>query len=362
MSDSLEDIGVQEDDAWNRVLARDRSSDGVFFYAVKTTGIFCRPSCPSRKPKRENVQFFLSADRAEEAGYRSCYRCHPTSEVGTPTERRVQRAIEFIDQHLDEGITLERLAKAVGLSPFYLQRKFKEALGLSPRKYQDSRRLEAMKSNLQEGMPVGRAVWAAGYGSTRGAYESVSAGLGMTPGAYKDGARGIEIGYAIHHTALGTLLVAWTPKGVCTVSLAEGKEELVQELEGEFPAATLNRDQEAEDWVRPFIRYLEGQDSRLTVPVDTTGTAFQLRVWSTLREIPLGEVRSYKEVAAEIGKPGAARAVARACATNKVALAVPCHRVVRSDGSLSGYRWGKERKRKLLELERRLREQGKVDE
>lgn len=362
MNDSIEELGIHEEDAWDRVLARDRSADGAFFYAVRTTGIFCRPSCPSRKPKRENVQIFLSAARAQEAGYRPCYRCHPTSKFGTPTERRVQRAVEFIDQHLNEKITLERLAKVVGLSPFYLQRKFKKAMGVSPRDYQDSRRLEAMKSNLQEGLQVGRAVWASGYGSTRGAYESVSAGLGMTPGEYKDGARGIEIHYTIHHTPLGMLLVAWTPKGVCAVALADGEEELVQGLEDEFPAATLDREQETDEWVWPFIQYLKGENSGLIVPADTTGTAFQLRVWSTLREIPLGEVRSYKEIAAAIGKPKAVRAVARACATNKVALAVPCHRVVRSDGSLSGYRWGSERKRNLLELERHLREQSAADE
>jgi AraC family transcriptional regulator of adaptative response/methylated-DNA-[protein]-cysteine methyltransferase len=351
-----EAIGISESDAWERVVARDRSSDGVFYYAVKTTGIFCRPSCPSRRPKRQNVAFFLSPADAEQAGFRACYRCHPASEVGTPTERRVRRAAEYIDQHLDEKVTLERLAAVTGLSAFHLQRTFKDVLGMSPRAYQDARRLEAMRSNLQGGMEIGPAVWAAGYGSYRGAYESVAGGLGMTPGEYKNGARGIEIRYALHETGFGKLLVAWTPRGVCAVSLGEADEELVQELRAEFPAARLERDQETEEWVRPFIDYLDGLSPGLTIPVDAAGTAFQRRVWTALQEIPLGDVRSYSEVAEAIGNPTAARAVARACAANRTALIVPCHRVVRSDGSLGGYRWHMERKRLLLEHERALKQ------
>jgi AraC family transcriptional regulator of adaptative response/methylated-DNA-[protein]-cysteine methyltransferase len=349
-------LGISEDDAWERVVARDRSSDGVFYYAVKTTGIFCRPTCPSRRPKQQNVEFFLTSEAAERAGYRACYRCHPASEVGTPTERRVRLAVEYIEQHLDERVTLERLAKVTGLSPFHLQRTFKESLGMSPRAYQDARRLKAMKSNIQEGMAIGPAVWAAGYGSYRGAYESVSGGLGMTPGEYKNGARGIDIRYAIHDTGFGMLLVAWTPKGVCAVSLGKAVGGLVQELGREFPSASLERDQDMEEWVRPFVDYLEGQSPGVAVPLDTAGTGFQMRVWKALQEIPFGEVRSYADVADAIGQPTAARAVARACASNRTALVVPCHRVVRSDGGLGGYRWEEERKAQLLEHERALKE------
>ncbi|MFW6202103.1 MAG: bifunctional DNA-binding transcriptional regulator/O6-methylguanine-DNA methyltransferase Ada, partial [Gemmatimonadota bacterium] len=347
---------LPEDQAWAVVRSRDRSWDGRLFYAVRTTGIYCRPSCPSRRPKRENVEFFETADRAEEAGYRACHRCHPSSPSGTPTERRLRMAMRFLDENLDEPVTLERLGEAVGLSPFHLQRAFKEAVGLSPRAYQDARRLEALKRRLRRGDDVGRAVWGAGYGSMRGAYESAANGMGMTPGEYKDGARGVEIRYSHHETRFGHLIVGWTAKGVCAVMLGDSVDELVEELRAEFPRADLEReDGEATAWMRAVLDYLEGTHPGLVVPLDLQGSNFQLRVWRALQEIPVGEVRSYKEVAEAIGAPDSARAVASACAANKVALAVPCHRVVRSDGSLSGYRWGVDRKRKLLAHERRLR-------
>lgn len=352
---SVQDI--DRDDAWDRVVARDRSFDGVFYYAVRTTGIFCRPSCPSRRPRRTNVEFFGSAEAAEGAGYRACHRCHPKSETGTPTERRLRRAMDYIDAHRDERITLRDLSRAVGLSPFHLQRSFKELLGMSPREYQDARRLEAMKGELKSGTGVGRAVWEAGYGSTRGAYESVSDGVGMTPGEYRKGGRGLSIRYAVHDTRFGWLLVAWTARGVCAVSLGASEEEVIGELRDEFSAARLERDQAAGRWLDPFLSYLEGRSPGLAVPVDTRGTAFQRRVWQALRRIPVGEVRTYGAVAASIGRPGSARAVAQACAANRIALAVPCHRVVRSDGSTGGYRWDENRKRRLLEHERSLREE-----
>lgn len=347
---------ISEEGAWEAVLARDRSLDGKLFYAVRTTGVYCRPSCPSRRPRRENVVFFDSAERAERAGYRACHRCHPRSSLGTPAERRLRRAIEYIEAHLDERITLERLGKAVGLSPFHLQRAFKEALGLSPRAYQDARRLEVMKRRLRNGDEVGKAIWGAGYGSVRGAYASAAAGLGMTPGAYRRGAAGVPIRYALHGTRFGHLGVAWTPKGVCAVALGDTSDRVVEELKSEFPAAELAREQgDAAEWIQSVLDYLDGSHPGLVVPLDLQGSAFQLRVWQALREIPIGEVRSYKEVAEALGMPSAARAVARACATNRAALVVPCHRVVRADGSLSGYRWGVERKRRLLEHEARMR-------
>lgn len=348
---------VEEEAAWTALLTRDRAWDGSLFYGVRTTGIYCRPSCPARRPKRENVVFFATSAEAEAAGFRACHRCHPASTAGTPTERRLRRAKEYLDAHLGERVTLARLGKAVGLSPFHLQRAFKEAFGVSPRVYQDGRRLEAMKGRLREGDEVGTALWRAGYGSARGAYTSAVAGLGMTPGEYREGGEGVRIRYALHDTAFGHLIVAWTAKGICAVMLGDTPEELVDALASEFPAAERIREQGgAAAWLRAVLDYLDGRDPGLAVPLDLRGTAFQLRVWQALREIPVGEVRSYREMAEALGMPTASRAVARACATNRAALVVPCHRVVRADGSLSGYRWGVERKRRLLEHEARMRD------
>lgn len=347
--------GLAHEAAWRAVLTRDRAWDGRLYYGVRTTGVYCRPSCPSRRPKPENVAFFTTPDRAEAAGYRACHRCHPRSTTGTPTERRIRRAIEYLESHLDERVTLERLGRAVGLSPFHLHRAFKMVVGLSPRGYQDAKRLGAMKARLREGGDVSRAVWRAGYGSVRGAYESAAAGLGMTPGRYRDGADGMTIRYSLHRTRFGRLLVAWTADGVCAVQLGDAPEPLVDALRSEFPAAVLTPERApATGWVQAVLDYLEGTNPGLAVPVDLHGTNFQLRVWSALRQIPPGEVRSYREVAEAIGAPTASRAVARACATNRAALVVPCHRVVRSDGSPGGYRWGEERKRRLLEHEARM--------
>lgn len=342
------------DDPWQVVLTRDRAWDGALFYAVRTTGIYCRPSCPSRRPRRENVTFFDSADGAERAGFRSCHRCHPASASGTTTERRVQRAIRYLDEHRDERITLDRLGTVVGLSPFHLQRAFKSAMGVSPRQYQEARRLDAMKERLGSGERVGRAVWEAGYGSVRGAYEAVARGTGMTPGRYRGGAEGVHILHAVRDTRFGSLLVAWTPTGVCAVLLGDSAEDVIGQLRSEFPAAQISEDA-GDGHIDHVLTYLEGSHPGLALPLDLHGTAFQLRVWEALRQIPMGEVRTYGEVAAAIGAPGSSRAVARACAANRTALVVPCHRVVRSDGTLSGYRWGEQRKRNLLEHEGSVR-------
>jgi AraC family transcriptional regulator, regulatory protein of adaptative response / methylated-DNA-[protein]-cysteine methyltransferase len=345
------------DEAWEAVLTRDRSQDGLLFYGVRTTGVFCRPSCPSRRPKRENAVFFRSAEEASKAGYRACHRCHPESAFGTTTEKRLRRAMQYLDSHLDTRVTLEQLGAVVGLSPFHLQRAFREAVGVSPRAYQHARRLAVMKERLRDGEQIGRAVWNAGYGSVRGAYEAAGSGLGMTPGEYRSGGGGIAIRYSLHETALGHLIVAWTPKGVCAVLLGDSPDQLRRELEAEFPAAALAAGEGAErEWVEAVLTYLQGRHTGLVVPVDLHGTAFQLRVWRALQEIPPGEVRSYGELAAAIGSPGSARAVARACAANRAALVVPCHRAVRADGATGGYRWGERRKRDLLDLEQRLQE------
>jgi AraC family transcriptional regulator, regulatory protein of adaptative response / methylated-DNA-[protein]-cysteine methyltransferase len=346
-------MAMDAERAWQAVQTRDRSQDGALFYAVRTTGVYCRPSCPSRRPARRNAEFYESAAAAAAAGYRACLRCSPDSTEGTTSERRVRRAVAYIDAHVDERITLERLGRLVGLSPFHLQRSFKDVVGLSPRAYQNARRLESMKTQLRNGADVGRAVWEAGWGSTRAAYEAAAGGLGMTPGRYRAGAPGVLIRYAVERTELGSLLVAWTSAGVCAVLLGDTGEDAVAELAAEFPRAEVCAADGAESgWIAAVLERLDGAHPGLALPLDLHGTSFQLRVWRALQEIPFGEVRSYGAIAAAIGAPGSARAVAQACASNRAALVVPCHRVVRGDGAPGGYRWGGERKRRLLEHER----------
>lgn len=344
--------GPPDDTAWTAVLDRDRRYDGSFVYAVRSTGIYCRPSCPSKKPRRENVAFYPSPNEAEGEGFRACRRCHPHSAAGTSAERGIQQAIEYIDAHPSERITLQRLAEEVGFSPFHLQRTFKERIGLSPRAYGDARRLERFKSRLQEGDTVSRATYEAGFNSSRSLYDRATEGLGMTPGRYRRGGKGIRIRFTIVPSALGRVLVGATERGVCTVSLGDDDRELEAALRREFASAEVERDEAVlRAWAEPIVRRIEGDPPGLAVPLDLQGTAFQMRVWKTLQQIPVGETRSYAEIAAAVGQPSAARAVARACASNRAALVVPCHRVIRGDGSFGGYRWGVERKRRLLEQE-----------
>ncbi|HEX5832056.1 MAG TPA: bifunctional DNA-binding transcriptional regulator/O6-methylguanine-DNA methyltransferase Ada [Gemmatimonadaceae bacterium] len=344
---------IADPEAWAAVAARDGTYDGAFVYAVRTTKVYCRPSCPARRPRREHVRFYGSPDAAEAEGYRACKRCRPRSTVATAAEGAVALAIAHIDAHLDEPVTLDALAAVAGGSPFHLQRTFKRIVGLSPRQYRDARRLERLKVQLRRGDTVSRATFEAGFGSSRAVYEKAGAGLGMSPAAYRRGGAGVRIRYALSPTRLGCLLVAATERGVCAVSLADSVEQLEAALRREFPNADLARDDGAlAEWMAAIVEHVEGVRPRLTVPTDLEGTEFQLRVWRALQEIPYGSTRSYREVADAIGQPSAARAVARACATNRVALVVPCHRVVREDGSISGYRWGAERKRRLLDEER----------
>ncbi len=346
-------VGEGKDLRWRAVLERDRAYDGAFFYAVRTTGIYCRPTCPARRPRRENVEFFETPAAAEAAGYRACHRCHPASATGTPTEHRIGRAMEYLDARRDVRVTLAELGAAVGVSPFHLQRAFRDAVGLSPREYQDARRLESLRARLRDGDDVARAVWGAGYGSYRGAYAS-AAGMGMTPGEYRGGAAGLAVEYSTHRTGFGIVLVAWTARGVCAVMLGDDPSALAAELAAEFPAAELAPyAPEGSAWIAAILASLEGDHTGPAVPLDVRGSTFQLRVWKALRDIPFGEVRTYGEIAAAIGDPGAARAVGRACATNPTALVVPCHRVVRADGTPGGYRWGAERKARLIEHEHR---------
>ena len=339
---------------WRIVLARDRHYDGAFVYAVQSTGIYCRPSCPSRRPRREHVTFFPVPEAAEVAGFRPCRRCRPSvaspPDPGVPLVRTVCR---LIDAHPDRPASLAILSARAGVTSHRLLRTFKRVLGISPRQYRDARRLDRFKTELRSRGRVSPALYEAGYGSSSRVYEQAHARLGMTPATYSRGAPGIRVTYTVVPSALGRLLVATTARGICRVSLGSGADELEAGLRTEFPAAELRRDRGAlAASVGALLRYLDGRAEPLDLPLDVRATAFQHRVWETLRRIPYGGTRSYAEIAHAIGKPSAARAVARACATNPAALVIPCHRVVRADGGLGGYRWGVARKRALLEQER----------
>ena len=348
---------VDEATAWNSVLARDPAADENLFYGVTTTGIYCRPSCPSRRPKRENISFFSSTEAAERAGFRACQRCRPNRPKSPHVA--VQRARAYIDQHageLDERITLSLLSDHAGLSPYHLQRKFKETVGLTPAQYIRARKSEKLKTELKRGETVSRASFGAGYGSSSRAYEDAAKLLGMTPAAYKRGGAGTSIDYVTTRTSLGVLLVAATERGVCAVTLGDTQDTVEEALASEYPAAKRRRIGAAEGnldaWVQAVVGVVEGETSRSSVPLDVQGSTFQWKVWRELQKIPLGQTRSYTDIAAAIAAPRAVRAVASACANNRVALLIPCHRVIRQSGELGGYRWGVERKRRLLEKER----------
>ena len=347
------------DSHWKAVLDRDATQDGRFVFAVSSTGIYCRPSCPSRRPRRENVTFFPAAEQAEHAGYRACLRCRPKSAGANLQAEMVKAICRYIEQHLDEPLTLAKLGKAFRLSPFHLQRTFKSVLGVTPRAYADSCRLNQLKRNLRAGSSVTRAMYDAGYSSSSRLYERTASQLGMTPDKYRRGAIAATVRYTLAASPLGRMLVAATDKGICAIQFADSDQDLELGLKHEFPFANRKRDDSA---VRPFtdrmLKQLQGKIPSAALPLDIQSTAFQRRVWDFLQSIPSGTTRSYREVAVGIGQPTAARAVARACATNPVAIAIPCHRVVRSSGDPGGYRWGLDRKKTLLELEQRAARPG----
>lgn len=342
---------------WRIVLARDRRYDGAFVYAVRSTGIFCRPSCPSRRPRREQVTYFAAPQAAELAGFRPCRRCRPTEPRGAdPRLALVHDVCRFLDAHPDEPARLTDLAARARTTPHRLLRAFRSVLGISPRDYHDARRLDLFKTRLKEKKHVSPALYDAGYSSPSRIYERAHAQLGMTPAAYRRGAPGTRITYAVAPCRLGLLVVAATARGICRVALGDRAAALEAGLRHEFPAAELQRDRGMlTAWVQEILRSVDGDPRPLDLPLDVRATAFQRRVWQALRKIPYGETRSYAQVARAIGHPSATRAVARACATNPAALVIPCHRVVRSDGEPGGYRWGVERKQALLEGERAAR-------
>jgi AraC family transcriptional regulator of adaptative response/methylated-DNA-[protein]-cysteine methyltransferase len=341
------------DQLWQAVVSRDARFDGRFVFAVSSTKIYCRPSCPSRRPSRARVSFFDEPAAAEEAGYRACLRCKP-EQSADPQSQMVQRACRLLDD-TDEGdaLKLAELAQRLGVSSFHLQRTFKRVMGISPRQYVTARRFGNFKQLVREGESVTNALYDSGFNSSSRVYEHAVAELGMTPATYGRGGRGVQIDYTIVASPLGRLLVAVTERGVCAVRMGDADAELEKDLRAEFPAATIERaDVSLQQTVQKVLQYLSDSEPHVDLPLDIRATAFQRQVWEKLRAIPYGETVSYGEIAKALGKPGAVRAVGRACATNPVALVIPCHRVVREDKSLGGYRWGLARKQKLLDLER----------
>jgi AraC family transcriptional regulator of adaptative response/methylated-DNA-[protein]-cysteine methyltransferase len=337
---------------WSAVLKRDVRADGFFYYAVRTTGVYCRPGCGARRPRRENVTFYPDRAAAEAAGYRPCRRCRPDST--SPTLRRVARACRSIEAAAELGQVprLSELAREAKLSPFHFQRLFKKTVGVTPRAYAAAARIRRLHERLPSQRSVSEAIYAAGFGSASNAYRRGAVTLGMTPRRFSRGAPGESIRFAFGGCSLGTILVAATTQGVCALLLGDDEALLQQELQQRFSRAQLvPADAAFGSWVAQAVALVDAPQTAPALPLDIRGTAFQRRVWQALQDIPGGSTASYAEVAARIGAPSAARAVAQACAANPLAVAIPCHRVVRGDGGLSGYRWGVERKRSLLERE-----------
>jgi AraC family transcriptional regulator, regulatory protein of adaptative response / methylated-DNA-[protein]-cysteine methyltransferase len=347
---------LDTDRCWQ--ILRNREVTADFFVGVLSTKIFCRTNCPSRPPKPENVRFFATTTEAQAAGLRACLRCRPLAAVGLdPNTERVRELCAFIEQHAAEPLSLAALGERAGLSPFHLQRSFKAIVGVTPKQYVDDCRMARLKSHLREQREVTEAIFEAGYGSLSRVYEKTDARLGMTPMEYRSGGAGVNITYAETGTPLGPMLVGATDRGLCFLQFGEG---LLDALRREYPRAVLTpmttpAPASFGEWMASLNAYLAGTAPDLRLPVHVRATAFQMKVWRYLQSIPAGGVASYAEVAREMGEPKAVRAVARACASNAVALAIPCHRVIRGTGELGGYRWGVERKRVLLDQERRLR-------
>ncbi len=341
---------LSETQCWNAIMARDRNFDGRFFFGVVTTGVYCRPSCPSRHPLRPNVRFFEQPAEAEKAGLRPCLRCQPLSKPAAV----VEDLCRYLEEHCEERPDLATLAARAGLSRFHVQRIFKAAVGLTPKQYLEAHRVGKLKKTLRNAKDVTEAVYEAGFGSSSRVYERADTRLGMTPKQYRRGGGGVTITYDTIASPVGLAMVGATGRGLCFVQFGDTREQLLEALRREYPAASIEpvASPGFQQWVDALSDYLSAGRPLRNLPLDIQATAFQMQVWDYLRSIPSGKVQSYGDVAAGIGRPSAVRAVARACATNTVALAIPCHRVVRGNGKLGGYRWGVERKQALLDRER----------
>ncbi len=356
MSDQITDVpsSTERDPRWAAVLARSAEADGTFYYSVRTTGVYCRPSCASRRARPENVRFHTTREAAEQAGFRPCKRCKPDQpSLAEQHAALVTEACRLIETS-PEAPSLDRLATEAGLSPFHFHRVFKAVTGLTPRRYAAAHRGERVRRELARTPTVTAAIYESGYSSNGRFYGESGQMLGMTPSDYRAGGTNAEIRFAVGECSLGSILVARSDRGVCAIFLGDDPDALARDLQDRFPhAALVGGDAEFESTVAAVVGFVESPRLGLDLPLDVQGTAFQQRVWQALREIPAGATTSYAEVARRIGAPRAVRAVAHACATNHLAVAIPCHRVVRNDGGLSGYRWGVERKRALLEREAR---------
>jgi AraC family transcriptional regulator of adaptative response/methylated-DNA-[protein]-cysteine methyltransferase len=338
-----------EADRWQAVTGRDRRADGQFYYSVATTGVYCRPSCGARQPRRENVSFHATTEAAERAGFRPCKRCRPDETDRQATA--VARACRMIEQ-ADTPPSLAELADSVGLSPFHFHRVFKTATGITPKAYADAERARRVRAALDGNGTVTEAIYDAGFNSNGRFYAAAPARLGMTPTRFRKGGEGETVRFAIGQSSLGTILVAATDRGVVAIQFGDGPDALLRDLQDRFPSASLvGGDAQFERLVARVVGSVENPSAGFDLPLDVRGTAFQQRVWQALREIPAGTTASYSDIADRLGAPKAVRAVAGACAANNLAVAIPCHRVVRNDGALSGYRWGVERKRALLDRE-----------
>jgi AraC family transcriptional regulator of adaptative response/methylated-DNA-[protein]-cysteine methyltransferase len=345
---------ASDEDRWAAVVRRDRSADGAFYTAVLTTGIYCRPGCPARLPRRENVRFYASREEAERAGFRACKRCRPNEPALAEQQAgAVARACQRIET-AEEMPDLDTLAEAAGMSRFHFHRVFKTITGVTPRAYAAAHRAQRVREELSRSESVTDAIYGAGFNSSGSFYATSAEVLGMTPTTFRSGGSGEAIRFAVGECSLGSVLVAATEKGICAILLGDDPDTLARELQDRYPKAELiGGDAVFEQWVARVIGFVERPALGLDLPLDVRGTAFQQRVWRALRDIPAGSTASYAEIARKIGAPDSARAVAQACGANSLAVAIPCHRVVRNDGALSGYRWGVERKRALLEREGR---------
>ena len=334
---------------WQAMQKRDSAADGAFVFGVRSTRIYCRPSCPARRPLRRNTLFFRTNEEAERFGYRPCRRCRPQEQDESAS--LVRRATAILAENTEESVGIGSLAAQLKTSGAKLRRAFHRSTGLSPREFSQALRLERLKKLLRDGANITEALYECGYGSSSRLYEKTNSQLGMTPASYRKGGAGMRVGYTFASTSLGKVLVAATERGVSAVYLGETERSLVESLREEYPRAELFRSAGEDRWLQEILRRVEGAPASLDLPLDVQATVFQRRVWQELQKIPRGATRTYTQVARALGKPRSVRAVARACATNPVSIVVPCHRVIRTDGTLAGYRWGLERKQKLLERE-----------
>lgn len=343
---------ILRDPRWAQICARDPRADGVFFYSVRTTGVYCRPSCASRRPRPENVRFHTTREQAERAGFRPCRRCRPDRPPQARAQAARVAAVCRLIESSETSPTLDELAAQAGLSPGHLHRLFKSFTGLTPRAYAAAHRAGRLRGRLRSGASVTEAIFDAGYNSSSRFYENADRVLGMKPSEFRHGGAGTEIRFAVGECSLGSILAAASTRGVCAILLGDDPERLVRELQDLFPRSHLRGgDRRFEKLMARVVEFVDEPGAGLELPLDVRGTAFQQRVWEAIGRIPAGLTASYTEIARRIGAPGSARAVAQACASNKLAVAIPCHRVVRADGAVSGYRWGVERKRALLARE-----------